>query len=93
MGEAKIPLGEPRTVSKRGGSLVITIPNEIIEVLRLTEGDKVQFVLDKKSGEVSIIKAVEYITITHTGEKLRGRPLTESELKRLLESLRRGKRL
>lgn len=89
MSEAKIPLGEPRTVSRRGGSLVITIPNEMIEVLRLTEGDRVQFVLDQKNGEVNIIKAVEYITVTHTGEQLRGRPLTEAELKHLLESLRK----
>jgi antitoxin component of MazEF toxin-antitoxin module len=50
-----MPITLKRIVVKIGGSLRLTIPPEIAEMLQLNEGDVAEF--DMKNGEVVIRKA------------------------------------
>ena len=47
----------PRCVSKRGGSLQVTIPPEIRDHLGIKEGTKVSYVIDPETGYVTFARA------------------------------------
>ena len=55
-----------RQISKKGGSIYITIPSKVVELLKLELGDSLAFFKDKKSGEI-IIKKVTTSYVTDEG--------------------------
>jgi len=50
-----MPITLRRTVVRIGNSLRLTVPPEIAEILRVKEGDEVEF--DKTNGDVIVRKA------------------------------------
>lgn len=50
---------EMRSVSKRGGSLSITIPKLVADYLNLKQGDVILFTIRKKLGKVYLDKATQ----------------------------------
>ena len=54
-GEGKLPIVLRRTVVKIGGSLRLTIPPEIASMLKVREGDDIEYISD--NGNIIIRKA------------------------------------
>jgi putative addiction module antidote len=46
-----------RTVFKSGNSIVISLPREVLEHLKVGPGDEVEIAVGEKEGEVVIVKA------------------------------------
>jgi bifunctional DNA-binding transcriptional regulator/antitoxin component of YhaV-PrlF toxin-antitoxin module len=51
-----------RAVSRKGGSIYITIPSEIVQLLNLNLGDSIAFLEDKNTGSVIIKKVAPSYT-------------------------------
>jgi len=59
----------PRTVSKRGGSLQVTIPPAISEYLGINEGDKIVYITDQETGYVIFARADRIeVTVSRLGK-------------------------
>jgi len=63
---ARLRVVGTRSVSRRGGSLQVTIPKAVAEFLRIRSGDKVAFIIDEKSNCVIIGKA-SALSVTLSG--------------------------
>jgi bifunctional DNA-binding transcriptional regulator/antitoxin component of YhaV-PrlF toxin-antitoxin module len=77
----------PRSVSKRGGSLQVTIPPEVSEHLGVEEGSKLVFVIDQASGHVTLGRSDKIeITLSRLGKPATlGFTLSKESTRRLLK--------
>ena len=51
-----------RAVSRKGGSIYVTIPSEIVQLLNLNLGDSIAFLEDKNTGNVVVKKVASSYT-------------------------------
>lgn len=47
------------TINTKGGSLIATIPPIIADYLEIKKGDKVNYKINKKTGQVEVLKIEE----------------------------------
>jgi len=89
--DAKSRIIGPRSVSKRGGSLQVTIPPEVSDFLGVEEGSKIVYVIDTESGyvilgradkmEITLSKLSKPATLGFTVRKELVRKLLKKKLK------------
>ena len=73
------------TALKKGGSIQITIPKEVVDIMELNPGDQIMFVRNPKTESISIYKVA--VLTSPTGLSF---SISKKLAKKLLEKERKG---
>jgi len=86
-----------RKVIQKGGSLTVTLPSEVVEILKLKSRQKLAFIQDGKTKRVYIMRQQDLVSLLKLKRNLEGvatllgRELTKDEIQEIIENLKTKK--
>lgn len=86
-----------RRIIQKGGSLTVTLPSEVAEILALEAGQDLAFIKDGKNSRIYLVRQQDLVDASgllrlkknlEGAAGLVGRELTEDEIRKIIESLK-----